>query len=103
MKSRTPPSARLHAVQERDPDRPGFTLPDRAVLSAEPAPSSSRRNTIKVSTIVLHKAALPFPNGLGPDGRRITYDPQEALAKEILYKLDTGTEFAELAKVLFRG
>jgi parvulin-like peptidyl-prolyl isomerase len=52
---------------------------------------------IKVATIVLHKALFPSQK-TGPDGKQITYDPQEEIANEILYKLDTGTDFAELAK-----
>jgi len=50
-----------------------------------------------VATIVLRKALFPSQK-MGPDGKQITYDPQEEIAKEILYKLDTGSDFAELAK-----
>jgi parvulin-like peptidyl-prolyl isomerase len=52
---------------------------------------------IKVATIVLHKALFPSQK-TGPDGKQVTYDPQEDLANEIIYKLDTGSDFAELAK-----
>lgn len=52
---------------------------------------------IKVATIVLRKALFPSQK-TGPDGKQITYDPQEEIAKEILYKLDTGSDFGELAK-----
>jgi parvulin-like peptidyl-prolyl isomerase len=52
---------------------------------------------IKVSTIVLRKALFPSQK-TGPDGKLITYDPQLEIANEILYKLDTGSEFADLAK-----
>ncbi len=52
---------------------------------------------IKVATIVLRKSLFPSQK-MGPDGKQITYDPQEEIAKEILYKLDTGSDFAELAK-----
>ncbi len=52
---------------------------------------------IKVATIVLHKALFPSQK-TGPDGKQITYDPQQEIATEILYKLDTGADFAELAK-----
>ncbi len=52
---------------------------------------------IKVATIVLRKSLFPSTK-VGPDGKTITYDPQEEIAKEILYKLDTGEDFAELAK-----
>jgi len=52
---------------------------------------------IKVSTIVLRKALFPSQK-TDADGKQITYDPQEEIAKEILYKLDTGANFAELAK-----
>ena len=52
---------------------------------------------IKVSTIVLRKSLFPSQK-TGPDGKQITYDPQEEIAKEILYKLDTGSDFADLAR-----
>jgi parvulin-like peptidyl-prolyl isomerase len=52
---------------------------------------------IKVSTIVLRKSLFPSQK-TDADGKQITYDPQEEIAKEILYKLDTGTDFADLAK-----
>jgi len=57
---------------------------------------------IKVSTIVLRKSLFPSQK-TGPDGKQITYDPQEEIAKEILYKLDTGSDFAELAKSYSEG
>jgi len=52
---------------------------------------------IKVSTIVLRKALFPSQK-IGPDGKQISYDPQEEIAQEILYKLDTGADFADLAR-----
>jgi parvulin-like peptidyl-prolyl isomerase len=52
---------------------------------------------IKVATIVLRKALFPSQK-TGPDGKQITYDPQLEIANEILYKLDTGSDFGELAK-----
>ena len=52
---------------------------------------------IKVSTIVLRKSLFPSQK-TDTDGKVITYDPQEEIAKEILYKLDTGAEFGDLAK-----
>jgi parvulin-like peptidyl-prolyl isomerase len=52
---------------------------------------------VKVSTIVLRKSLVPSQK-TGPDGKQITYDPQEEIANEILYKLDTGGDFADLAK-----
>ena len=52
---------------------------------------------IKVATIVLHKSLFPTQT-TGPDGKQVTSDPQEAMANEILYKIDTGSDFAELAK-----
>jgi peptidyl-prolyl cis-trans isomerase SurA len=52
---------------------------------------------VKVSTIVLRKSQFPSTR-VGPDGKEVTYDPQEEIAKEILYKLDTGADFADLAK-----
>ena len=51
---------------------------------------------IKVSTIVLRKAL--FPSQKTVDGKQVTYDPQLEIANEILYKIDTGSDFAELAK-----
>ena len=52
---------------------------------------------IKVRTIVLRKSLFPSQK-TDADGKQVTYDPQEEIAKEILYKLDTGSDFAELAK-----
>ena len=52
---------------------------------------------IKVSTIVLRKSLFPSQR-TDKDGKQVTYDPQEEIAKEILYKLDTGGDFADLAK-----
>jgi parvulin-like peptidyl-prolyl isomerase len=57
---------------------------------------------IKVSTIVLRKALFSSQKA-GSDGKQITYDPQEEIAKEILYKLDTGADFGELAKAYSEG
>lgn len=51
---------------------------------------------VKISTIVLRKSQ--FPSTKTVDGKEVTYDPQEEIAKEILYKLDTGADFADLAK-----
>ncbi len=52
---------------------------------------------IKVATIVLHKSLFPSQR-TGPDGKQENYDPQEEIANEILYKIDTGSDFGELAK-----
>jgi peptidyl-prolyl cis-trans isomerase SurA len=52
---------------------------------------------IKVATIVLRKSLFPSQK-TGPDGTQITYDPQQEIANEILYKLDTGADFGDLAK-----
>jgi peptidyl-prolyl cis-trans isomerase SurA len=52
---------------------------------------------IKVSTIVLRKSLFPSQR-TDKDGHQVTYDPQEEIAKEILYKLDTGADFADLAR-----
>ena len=52
---------------------------------------------IKVSTIVLRKSLFPSQKA-DENGKMVTYDPQQEIAKEILYKLDTGSDFAELAK-----
>jgi peptidyl-prolyl cis-trans isomerase SurA len=51
---------------------------------------------IKISTIVVRKSQ--FPSTKTVDGKEVSYDPQEEIAKEILYKLDTGADFADLAK-----
>ena len=52
---------------------------------------------IKVATIVLHKSLFPSTK-TGPDGKQQSYDPQQDIAGEILYKLDTGSDFGEMAK-----
>jgi peptidyl-prolyl cis-trans isomerase SurA len=52
---------------------------------------------VKVATIVLRKSLFPSQK-TDADGKQVTYDPQEEIAKEILYKLDTGADFADLAK-----
>jgi parvulin-like peptidyl-prolyl isomerase len=52
---------------------------------------------VKVATIVLHKALFPSQK-TDADGKQVSYDPQQELANEILYKLDTGSDFADLAK-----
>jgi peptidyl-prolyl cis-trans isomerase SurA len=52
---------------------------------------------VKVSTIVLRKSLFPSQK-TDKDGHQETYDPQEEIAKEILYKLDTGADFADLAR-----
>ena len=57
---------------------------------------------IKISTIVLRKAQFPSTR-TGPDGKQITYDPQEEIAREILNKLDTGADFSDLAKSYSEG
>jgi parvulin-like peptidyl-prolyl isomerase len=56
---------------------------------------------VKVATIVLRKAL--FPSQKTVDGKQVNYDPQEEIAHEILYKLDTGSDFAELAKSYSEG
>ena len=52
---------------------------------------------IKVATIVLHKSLFPSQR-TGANGKQESYDPQEEIANELLYKLDTGSDFGELAK-----
>jgi parvulin-like peptidyl-prolyl isomerase len=52
---------------------------------------------IKVATIVLHKSLFPSTR-TGPDGKPQTYDPQQEIANEIQYKIDTGSDFGELAR-----
>ena len=53
---------------------------------------------IKVATIALHKALFPLPEDRFRRQAGQTYDPQKQTRRDILYKLDTGTDFAELAK-----
>jgi parvulin-like peptidyl-prolyl isomerase len=57
---------------------------------------------IKVSTIVLRKALFPSQR-LDKNGKQVSYDPQQEIAQEILYKLDTGSDFADLAKSYSEG
>ena len=45
----------------------------------------------------MRKALFPSQK-IDKDGKQVTYDPQAEIAKEILYKLDTGEDFADLAK-----
>jgi peptidyl-prolyl cis-trans isomerase SurA len=51
---------------------------------------------IKISTIVQRKSETPSTRTV--NGREVSYDPQEEIAKDILYKLDTGADFADLAR-----
>jgi parvulin-like peptidyl-prolyl isomerase len=57
---------------------------------------------IKVSTIVLRKALFPSQR-IDRDGKQESYDPQMEIAQEILYKLDTGSSFSDLAKSYSEG
>jgi len=57
---------------------------------------------LKISTIARRKSQFPSTR-TGPDGKEVSYDPQEEIAKEILYKLDTGADFADLAKSYSEG
>ena len=57
---------------------------------------------VKVSTIVLRKSLFPS-HRTNKDGKEEDYDPQEEIANEILYKLDTGSDFADLAKNYSEG
>ena len=52
---------------------------------------------VKVATIVLHKSLFPSQK-TGTDGKTVTYDPQQSLANDILYKVDTGSDFSDMAK-----
>jgi parvulin-like peptidyl-prolyl isomerase len=56
---------------------------------------------IKVSTIVLRKSVVMSHRTV--KGRDEEYDPQAEIAQEILYKLDTGADFADLAKNYSEG
>jgi parvulin-like peptidyl-prolyl isomerase len=56
---------------------------------------------IKVSTIVLHKSQ--FMSHRTVKGKDEEYDPQAEIGQEILYKLDTGSDFADLAKNYSEG
>jgi hypothetical protein len=57
---------------------------------------------VKVSTIVLRKALFPS-HRVGKNGQDEAYDPQEEIAHEIVYKLDTGSDFADLARQYSEG
>ena len=57
---------------------------------------------VKVSTIVLRKALFPS-HRIGKNGQDEQYDPQEEIAHEIVYKLDTGSDFADLARTYSEG
>lgn len=52
---------------------------------------------IKLRLIYVKKSLFPEERTL-PDGSVEEYDPQKELLKELLYKLDTGSDFAELAR-----
>ena len=56
---------------------------------------------IKVSTIVLHKSQ--FMSHRTVKGRDEEYDPQAEIGQEILYKLDTGADFGDLARNYSEG
>jgi peptidyl-prolyl cis-trans isomerase SurA len=56
----------------------------------------------RVATIVLRKALFPS-HRIDKDGKDEEYDPQEEIANEILYKLDTGADFGDLAKQYSEG
>ena len=58
---------------------------------------------IKVSTIVLRKALFNSHRTDPKTGKDVEYDPQQEIANEILYKLDTGSDFADLAKNYSEG
>ncbi len=58
---------------------------------------------IRVRTIVLRKALFNSHRTDPKTGKDTEYDPQEAIAQEILYKLDTGADFADLAKNYSEG
>jgi peptidyl-prolyl cis-trans isomerase SurA len=57
---------------------------------------------IRVATIVLRKALFP-EHRIGKNGKDEEYDPQQEIANEIIYKLDTGADFGELAKSYSEG
>jgi len=57
---------------------------------------------IKMRLIYVKKALFPEERTL-PDGSVEEYDPQKELLKEILYKLDTGSDFSELARNYSEG
>jgi len=51
----------------------------------------------QVSIILIKKALFP-ETAKGPDGKEVSYDPSEKVAQELLFKLDTGADFAEIAR-----
>ncbi|MEM1059704.1 MAG: peptidylprolyl isomerase [Verrucomicrobiota bacterium] len=57
---------------------------------------------VKLRLIYVKKALFPEERTL-PDGSVEEYDPQKELLREILYKLDTGSDFAELARNYSEG
>lgn len=57
---------------------------------------------IKLRLIYLKKSLFPEERTL-PDGTVEEYDPQKEILRELLYKLDTGSDFAELARNYSEG
>jgi peptidyl-prolyl cis-trans isomerase SurA len=57
---------------------------------------------IKVATIVLRKSLFPSHRTTA-EGKEEDYDPQEEIAREIVYKLDTGSDFGDLARQYSEG
>lgn len=57
---------------------------------------------VKVRLIFLKKSLFPTTRTL-PNGKTETMDPQEGVLRDILYKLDTGGDFGELARSYSEG
>ena len=77
--------------------RPSSSRPTRSSsTTSRTCASSSRTSRSRSAPSCCASRSSPPPRPV--DGKQVSYDPQEEIAKEILYKLDTGADFADLAK-----